>query len=77
MVDGFLLILAKAVSEGTLEAFLSQIIPSENSPMQEKPEKMGDFGPLRRSPKMGPNRGNLTIRRGRKDAIGFFDQEVT
>ena len=77
MVDGFLLIIAKATSGGTLESFLSKILPSENSPVQKKPKKVGDFGPLRRSPNMIPNRGNLTVRRGRKDVIGFFDREVT
>ena len=62
MVDGLLLILPKDASGGTLESFSNQILPSENSLVQEKLEKMGDFGPLRRSPKMGPNRGGLTVR---------------
>ena len=42
---------SKDASGGTLEAFSSQILPSENSLMREKPEKKGYFGPLMRGPK--------------------------
>ena len=76
MVYGFLINIAKAASGRTLEAFTSYILPSENSPMQEKPEEVGDFGPLMRGLDMSPNRGGLFVRRDCKNAIGFFHREV-
>ena len=54
---------AKAASGRTSKAFSSQVLPSENSPMQEKPEKVGDCGGLMRGPKMSPNWRDLTVRR--------------
>ena len=72
MLHGFLVLLTKHALIGTNEASSDKVIPSEDIPVQDLPEKNGNFGPSFDFPYFGPAGIGLVLRVD-YEMISFFD----